>query len=64
MTDEIRESMEKMIDKTNLLDSMNKEEMKAKLKKLKIFVGFPQWYKNQTHVINLFKGVCFSKLFK
>ncbi|XP_057332178.1 membrane metallo-endopeptidase-like 1 [Microplitis mediator] len=57
MTDEIRDSMEKMIDKTNLLDNENKEEMKAKLKKLKIFVGFPQWYKNRTHVINLFRGL-------
>lgn len=55
----IRKSLQKIIEKSNLMTGEFKEDILRKLKKMKIFIGFPQWYKNQTHVDNIFKGVFF-----
>ncbi|KAH0560735.1 hypothetical protein KQX54_007734 [Cotesia glomerata] len=53
----IHESLQIMIEKSNLMTGELKEDILRKLKKMKIFIGFLQWYKNQTHVDNIFKGL-------
>lgn len=57
MTENSRKELENLIDKTSWMDEEAKKLSKEKLKKMKIFIGFPEWYKNRTYVINSYKGV-------
>ncbi|XP_074116177.1 membrane metallo-endopeptidase-like 1 [Cotesia typhae] len=57
MTENSRKELENLIDKTSWMDEEAKKLSKEKLKKMKIFIGFPEWYKNRTYVINSYKGL-------
>ena len=48
--------MESQIENSNWLDEESKKIVKDKLNSMKFFVGFPDWYKNKTAVINYYKG--------
>lgn len=58
MVENIRMELEEKIEKSNWLDEESKKLSKDKLNSMKIFIGFPDWYKNRTALINLYKGVC------
>uniref|UniRef100_A0A0C9RQP0 Mmel1_3 protein n=1 Tax=Fopius arisanus TaxID=64838 RepID=A0A0C9RQP0_9HYME len=57
MTENIRLEMESQIDKSNWLDDTAKELSKDKLRSMKVLIGFPDWYRNRTAVMNSYKGL-------
>ncbi|XP_063974161.1 membrane metallo-endopeptidase-like 1 isoform X2 [Diachasmimorpha longicaudata] len=57
MTENIREEMLSQIDRSNWLDDDAKKLSKEKLSDIKVFLGFPGWYKNKTAVMNSYKGL-------
>ena len=56
MIKNIKIEMESQIENSNWLDEESKKIVKDKLNSMKFFVGFPDWYKNKTAVINYYKG--------
>ena len=57
MIKNIQSEMESQIENSNWLDEESKKIAKDKLNNMDIFVGFPEWYKNKTAVMNYYKGV-------
>ncbi|XP_063974174.1 neprilysin-1-like [Diachasmimorpha longicaudata] len=57
MLKNIREEMESQIEDSNWLDDEAKELSKDKLRSMRIFLGFPEWYRNRTAVMNSYKGL-------
>ncbi|XP_015117492.1 membrane metallo-endopeptidase-like 1 [Diachasma alloeum] len=57
MTENIRQEMESQIDKSNWLADAAKKLLKEKLRSMKVFIGFPDWYRNRTAVMNSYKGL-------
>ncbi|KAK0174171.1 hypothetical protein PV328_007280 [Microctonus aethiopoides] len=57
MIDHIRNEIKSQIEKTDWLDEESKELSVDKLNAMKIFVGFPNWYKNRTSVLNSYNGL-------
>ena len=57
MIKNIKLEMEKQIEDSNWLDEESKTFAKDKLNSMSVFLGFPDWYKNKTAVINYYKGV-------
>ena len=57
MIKNIQLEMESQINNSNWLDESSKTIVKDKLNSMQIFLGFPDWYKNKTAVINYYKGV-------
>lgn len=49
--------MNEQIDASTWLDDESKTLAKEKLNSMKIFVGFPDWYKNKKSVTKFYKGV-------
>lgn len=50
--------MESQIDNSNWMNDESKKLAIDKLDTIRIFLGFPDWYRNKTAVINAYKGVC------
>ena len=57
MIKNIELAIESQINNSNWLDESSKTIVKDKLNSMGIFLGFPEWYKNKTAVINYYKGV-------
>ena len=57
MIKNIQLEMESRINNSNWLDETSKTIIKDKLNSMRFFLGFPDWYKNETAVINYYKGV-------
>ena len=57
MINNVRLAMNKQIEKSNWLDDESKIWAKDKLNSMNVFLGFPEWYKNRTAVVNYYKGV-------
>lgn len=53
----VREEMTKQIGLSNWMDDETKTLAKEKLDAMSIYIGFPDWYKNETSVLNSYKGV-------
>lgn len=61
MVKHIHTEMESQINNSYWMDDESKKLAIEKLNTMKIFVGFPDWYRNKTAVINSYKGVCSIK---
>ncbi|XP_043277492.1 neprilysin-11-like [Venturia canescens] len=57
MTEAIRKAMNEQIEASTWLDEESKVLSKDKLNSMKIFIGFPDWYKNKTFVTKFYKGL-------
>lgn len=57
MTENIRKELEELIERTSWMDEESKRLSKKKLNSMKVFIGFPEWYRNRTAVVNSYKGV-------
>ncbi|KAK0169102.1 hypothetical protein PV327_002848 [Microctonus hyperodae] len=57
MIENVREEMAKLIAESNWMDEETKAIAKNKLDAMNILVGFPDWYKNETSVLNSYKGL-------
>lgn len=53
----IQKALEENIDKSNWLDEEEKSIAKDKLNSMRIFMGVPSWFKNETAIIDVYKGV-------
>ncbi|KAK0169103.1 hypothetical protein PV327_002849 [Microctonus hyperodae] len=53
----VREEMAKQIESSNWMDDDTKTIAKEKLNAMDIYIGFPDWYKNETSVLNSYKGL-------
>ncbi|XP_043277427.1 neprilysin-11-like [Venturia canescens] len=57
MSKNIQRAMNEQIDASTWLDEESKTLAKDKLNSMKIFVGFPDWYKNRKLVTKFYKGL-------
>ncbi|XP_043278236.1 endothelin-converting enzyme homolog [Venturia canescens] len=57
MTKNIQSAMEDQIEKSGWLDEESKALAKDKLNSMRVFVGFPDWYKNKKAVLQSYKGL-------
>ncbi|XP_057332174.1 neprilysin-11-like [Microplitis mediator] len=57
MTENIRKELEELIERTSWMDEESKRLSKKKLNSMKVFIGFPDWYRNRTAVTNSYKGL-------
>ncbi|KAK0083264.1 hypothetical protein PV326_006824 [Microctonus aethiopoides] len=57
MIENVRDEMAKSIAESNWMDEETKTIAKNKLDGMNILVGFPDWYKNETSVLNSYKGL-------
>jgi len=62
MMDDIQKEVENLIKKSDWMDDEAKDFALEKLKNLKKFIGYPNWYKNTTIIQEYFKGVSFSRI--
>ncbi|XP_034943177.1 uncharacterized protein [Chelonus insularis] len=57
MVKNIRKQMQKEIQASTWMDDETKKLVIEKLEKLKMELGFPSWFNNQTIIINSYKGL-------
>lgn len=62
MVDDIQKEVEYQIKESDWLDEDTKDYVFAKLVNMKKYIGYPDWYRNDTIVKRYFQGVSFSKL--
>lgn len=62
MISDIQKEVEKLIKESDWMDYGAKIFALAKVKNLKRFIGYPNWYKNATIIEEYFKGVNFLKV--
>jgi len=61
MMDDIQKEIEYQIKKSDWMDEDTKDFILAKLVNMDKFIGYPDWYRNDTIVKQYFRGVSFSK---
>lgn len=61
MIDDIQKEIENNIKKSNWMNGDTKDFLLDKLVNIYKFIGYPDWYKNNTIVKQYFQGVSFSK---
>lgn len=57
MINDIQNAVEDLIKKSDWMDDEAKDYALAKVKNLKRYIGYPNWYKNTTIIQNYFKEV-------
>ncbi|XP_034943082.1 neprilysin-1-like [Chelonus insularis] len=57
MVENIRAEMKSQISAATWLDEETKDLVIDKLQSMEVLLGFPEWYKNKTRVINYYKGL-------
>ncbi|XP_063989573.1 neprilysin-4-like [Diachasmimorpha longicaudata] len=57
MMEHIQQELKCQIGHSNWLSGEEKKEAKTKVDEMQTFIGFPEWYKNKTAVINHYKGL-------
>jgi len=62
MISDIQKEVGNLIKESDWMDDEAKDFALEKLKNLKKFIGYPNWYKNTTIIQEYFKGVSFSKI--
>lgn len=62
MVDDIQKEVEYQIKESDWLDEDFKDYVFSKLVNMKKFIGYPDWYKNNTIVKRYFQGVSFLKI--
>lgn len=63
MSKSIQKEMNEQIDAATWLDEESKIMSKDKLNSMRIFIGFPEWYKDKKVVTKFYKGVRSSRHF-
>lgn len=61
MIDDIQKEVEYQIKESNWMDEDTQDFVLAKLINMEKFIGYPDWYKNDTIVKRYFQGVSFLK---
>lgn len=61
MIDDIQKEVEYQIKESDWMDEDTQDFVLAKLVNMEKFIGYPNWYKNDTIVKRYFQGVSFSK---
>lgn len=54
---DIREGMRTVLKTSDFMYDDERAAMHAKLDNITFLVGFPDWYKNTTAIVNSFRGV-------
>ena len=62
MMDDIQKEVEYQIKDSDWVDEDTKDFVLAKLVHMEKFIGYPNWYRNNTIVKRYYQGVSFSKL--
>lgn len=57
MIEEMKTEMKERVEHAKWADNNTKEFMKDKLDNLVLQVGYPEWYNNQTELIERYEGV-------
>lgn len=62
MINDIRNEVKYLIKQSDWMDDEAKDFALAKVKNMKEFIGYPDWFKNTTIIQQYYKGVSFSKI--
>lgn len=62
MGDELREGVEKQINRANWMDENTKFVAQQKLKAMKFHIGYPEKFKNETFFDHVYDGVRNEKI--
>jgi len=61
MMDDIQKEVEYQIKESDWMDENTKDFVLAKLVNMEKFIGYPDWYRNNTIVKRYYQGVSFSQ---
>lgn len=62
MVDDIQKEVEYQIKESDWLDEETKDHVFGKLVNMKKYIGYPNWYRNNTIVKRYFQGVSFLRI--